>query len=260
MKEILKVNELDYYYKDKKVLDNINLSFRKGEFVGITGKNGSGKSTLAKLLAGLERPQNGGVFFDSREIDEKSIKEIRSSLSMVFQNPNNQIIANKVIDDMAFALENIGMPRAEMIKTIYETSRRLSIEELLQKNPEELSGGQKQIVAIGGILLFNPKVILLDEVTSMLDTISKERVFDLIKELRKNHSIIMITHDSKELAQTDRVIILDRGRVVEDLSPRELFSHKEILEKYDLEEPFEYELQRRLGREVYSRIGDLYGD
>lgn len=260
MTEILRVNQLDYYYRDRKVLDNINVSFNKGEFVGITGKNGSGKSTLAKLLAGLERPVNGGVFFDNREIDEKSIKDIRSSLSMVFQNPNNQIIATRVIDDMAFALENIGMPRDEMVQTINQTSRRLSIEDLLQKNPEDLSGGQKQIVAIGGILLFNPKVIILDEVTSMLDLLSKKRVFDLIKELRKNHSIIMITHDSKELAQTDRVIILDEGRVAEDLTPGKLFSDIDLLEKYDLEEPFEYELKRSLGSQVYRTVGKLYED
>ena len=252
---ILEAKELEFSYRDTKVLDNINLSFKEGRFIGITGKNGSGKSTFARLLAGLLRPHNGGVFFQSEEINEKSIHRLRPNISMVFQNPNNQIIANKVEDDMAFGLENLGLSRPQMIKLIYEVSRRLGIEELLHKNPEELSGGQKQIVAIGGILVFNPKIIILDEITSMLDLKSKKKVFELIKELKKEHTIIMISHDSKELSETDRIIIMEKGRVEEDILPHELFCNKELLDKYRLEQPFEYELLQKMGRERYESMG-----
>jgi energy-coupling factor transport system ATP-binding protein len=252
---ILEAKELEFSYRDTKILDNINLSFREGSFIGITGKNGSGKSTLGRLLAGLLRPQSGGVFFESEKIDEKTIHKLRPNISMVFQNPNNQIIANKVEDDMAFGLENLGMNRPQMVKVIYEVSRRLGIEELLHKNPEELSGGQKQIVAIGGILVFNPKIIILDEITSMLDLKSKKKVFELIKELKKEHTVIMISHDSKELSETDRIIIMDKGKVVEDTIPKSLFCNKELLDKYRLEQPFEYELLEKMGRERYESMG-----
>lgn len=257
--KILEVKNLDFSYKDKKILNNINLDFKKGKFIGITGKNGSGKSTFAKLIAGLERPHSGGVFFESKEITEESIHDIRPYISMVFQNPNNQIIASKVIDDLAFGLENLGLSRPKMIERIYETSRKLGIEHLLNKNPEELSGGQKQIVAIGGILVFNPKIIILDEITSMLDLHSKKKVFDLIKTLKNEHTIIMISHDSKELAHTDRVIIFNNGKVEEDLKPFDLFTNNSLLDKYDLEKPFDYKLFEKFP-EKCERLGVCIGN
>lgn len=259
-KIILETKELEFYYNDRKVLNNINLSFEEGRFIGITGKNGSGKSTFGRLLAGLERPHKGGVFFESEKLDEKSIHKLRPYISMVFQNPNNQIIASRVEDDLAFGLENLGVSRSKMVKLIYEVTRRLGIEELLQRNPEELSGGQKQVVAIGGVLVFNPKVIILDEITSMLDMEAKEKVFSIIKELKKEHTIIMISHDSKELSETDRVLIMDKGEVTEDTSPQKLFSNKMLLEKYNLEQPFEYELVERLGKYKYESLGVFNGD
>lgn len=257
--KILEAKNVTFFHKDKKTLNNINLSFEEGKFIGITGKNGSGKSTFAKLIAGLERPQSGGVFFESKEITEDSIHDIRPYISMVFQNPNNQIIATKVIDELAFALENLGISRSKMIKKIYETSRKLEIEHLLNKNPEELSGGQKQIVAIGGILVFNPKIIILDEITSMLDSISKKKVFNLIQTLKKDHTIIMISHDSKELAHTDRVIIFDKGEVAEDLKPFDLFTNNNLLDKYYLEKPLNFKLLEILPH-MQERLGTYYGN
>ncbi len=260
MKSIIKVEKLEFYYKEKRVLKDININFYENEIIGITGKNGSGKSTLAKILAGLERPHSGGVFFDSLDYSEKNMSYIRQNLSMVFQNPNNQIIANKVIDDMAFGLENLGIEKDFIKAKIDEISNKLGIKDLLEKNPEELSGGQKQIVAIAGVLLFSPKVIILDEINSMLDISSKKRIMAIIKELKKNHTIILISHDSRELSLTDRIIIMNKGAIEEDLKPQELFESDTLLKKYHLEKPFEYELLKRIGREKYNELRKKLGN
>ncbi len=260
MENIIKVQNLEFYYKEKKVLKGININFYRNEIVGITGKNGSGKSTLAKILAGLERPHSGGVFFDSLEYSEKNMSYIRQNLSMVFQNPNNQIIANKVIDDMAFGLENLGIKKEKIKEKIDFISEKLGIKELLDKNPEELSGGQKQIVAIAGILLFSPKVIIFDEINSMLDISSKKRIMSIIRELKKNHTIILISHDSHELSLADRIIIMNKGKIEEDLKANELFESDNLLKKYHLEKPFEYELIKKLGRGRYEELRRKFRD
>ncbi len=242
--EILKVKNGTFSFKNKKILDDISLSIKKWEFIGITGKNGSGKSTLTKILSGLEFLDEGCFLYKDKEINSKNISSIRHILSMVFQNPNNQIVGSKVIDDLAFGLENMGVPISEMITKIYEISRKLKIKNLLQRNPNYLSGGQKQKVAIAGLLVLNPEIIILDEITSMLDIESKEIIFNLILELKKEHTIIMVSHDSTELMKTDRIILLDKGKVKIDTSPKKLFHNLALLKKYKLEQPFEYLLER----------------
>lgn len=246
-KDIIKIKEVTFKYKEKEILKKLSLNIKEGEFIGITGKNGSGKSTLVKLISGLNFPDSGSIYFKDTIISKKTIEDIRTMLSIVFQNPNNQIVGSKVIDDLAFGLENIGVHRAKMVTKIYEIAKKLKIEHLLQKSPNELSGGEKQVVAIAGILLLDPKVIIFDEVTSMLDIESSELVFNLILELKKIHTIIMISHDSSELSKVDRVVLLDDGRVVNDLTPRELFLDDNLLDEYRLEKPFCYMIEQIMG-------------
>ncbi len=246
---LLETRQLNYSYKGQRVLKDLNLTFREGEFVGICGKNGSGKSTLAKLLGGLLFSEEGEVLFDGTPLTEKTILDLRSSLSMVFQNPNNQIITSRVIDDLAFGLENQGMNRERMGEAIQRVAHSMGIGGLLDRNPRELSGGQKQLVAIAGVLLFNPRVIILDEVTSMLGRISREKVFTQIQALRRDRTILMISHNSSELAQTDRILLLHQGELFEDQRTENFFSSPALLEHHQLEEPFQYRLRRFLSEE-----------
>jgi len=255
----LKVENLNFKYGDRYILNDISFSITANSFIGIAGKNGSGKSTLGKLLAGLTSPESGTIYIENEVLNESSIHSLRKVISMVFQNPNNQIIGTKVIDDLAFGLENLGVPRAKMNKKIYEISRKLNIEHLLNKDPNELSGGQKQIVAIAGILVFDPKIIILDEITSMLDLHSKKKVFEIVKILKESHTILMITHDSFELAEVDEIILLDSGKFIEKLSPKELFSNRDLVDKYRLEIPYRFELQNLFGEDI-SKLGDIYAD
>lgn len=256
VKDIIKIKEVTFKYKEKEILKKLSLNIREGEFIGITGKNGSGKSTLVKLISGLNFPDSGSIYFKDTVISKKTIEDIRTMLSIVFQNPNNQIVGSKVIDDLAFGLENIGVHRAQMVTKIYEIAKKLKIEHLLQKSPNELSGGEKQVVAIAGILLLDPKVIIFDEVTSMLDIESSELVFNLILELKKIHTIIMISHDSSELSKVDRVVLLDEGRVVDDLTPRELFLDDKLLDEYRLEKPFCYMIEQTMSSRSRGKDND----
>jgi len=173
---IIEIKDLYLKYDEKTILNGIDLDIQQGEFIGITGKNGSGKSTLARTIAGLEELSAGKIIIDGVEVTEKNFQNVRKILSMVFQNPNNQIIGTKVVDDLVFGLENHGISRDEMQKKIDEISEKLDITELLDRNPSELSGGQKQLIAIAGVLILGPKIIIFDEVTSMLDNVSKKVV------------------------------------------------------------------------------------
>lgn len=260
MKNIIEITDLYLEYDEKKILNGVNLIINKGEFIGITGKNGSGKSTLARTISGLEEITKGKIVVDGIELNNNNSQHIRKILSMVFQNPNNQIIGTKVIDDLVFGLENYGVSRSEIQNKISKISKELGIEELLYRNPSELSGGQKQIVAIAGVLILDPKIIIFDEVTSMLDNASKKLVYNQILKLVKTHTIVMITHDSRELIETERVILLENGRIREDISPDELFKNSSMLKKYNLEKPFKYIVLEELEKRGYKEIGDIYAD
>lgn len=246
MRVAVEIEELSFSYKNSKIIEGLNLSIEKGKITAIAGKNGSGKSTLGKLLVGLEKPSEGKISILGKEWTAENISIIRGDISLVFQNPNNQIIGNKVIDDLAFALENRGMDRKEMEVKILELSRKLGIEELLNRNPETLSGGQKQIVAIAGILIFNPKIIIFDEINSMLDMVWKKKLLELIKTLKKEHTIIFITHDPEELIISDRIVYLEKGRIVKDLTTKEFYRDKKFLESQSLELPFIVEIENYL--------------
>ena len=220
-------------------VENANFTIKKGEFVAIVGRNGSGKSTLARMMNALLLPTEGTVSVN--EIDtsnEEMIWEIRSHIGMVFQNPDNQIIGTSV-EDVAFGLENLGVPRDEMIRRIDWALDIVKMEKERRTEPHLLSGGQKQRCAIAGIIAMQPDCIVLDEATAMLDPIGRREVMALITKLNReqNITIVHITHHMDEVAQADRVILIDRGKIFADTTPRKMFSDVERIRAAGLEVP-----------------------
>ena len=235
-----------------RALDGISLKVKRGEFLAVIGRNGSGKSTLAKLMNALEIPTEGTVVVDGIDTSGEDVEwEIRSRVGMVFQNPDNQIIGATVEEDVAFGLENLGVPRDEMIPRIAEAAETAGLSGLLKTEPHALSGGQKQRVAIAGIIAMRPECIVLDEATAMLDPVGRREVMKVASSLNKEHGItvVHITHHMDEVAVCDRVIVIDGGKAVLSGTPRELFSDPETMRSFGLEVPavtaLVYELRKR---------------
>ncbi len=227
------------------VLENLNLNIEKGSFVAVLGHNGSGKSTLAKLTNGILFPQHGKVFVDGMETKpDDSIYDIRKKVGMVFQNPDNQIVASIVEEDVAFGVENLGVPPAECRRRVDEALKTVGMYELREKAPHKLSGGQKQRVAVAGIIAMRPQCIVLDEPTAMLDPSGRAEVIQTIKRLNREEgiTIVLITHYMDEAVQADRVIVMDSGVVKMDDTPANVFSHVEEIKKLGLDVPQATEL------------------
>lgn len=224
----------------KKILDNINLNIEKGSFVAILGKNGSGKSTLAKHFNGVLLPKEGKVYAAGIDTsDEKKLFDIRRSVGMVFQNPDNQIVATTVEEDVAFGLENIAVPYDEMVIKVEKALKTVDMYEYRKSQPHLLSGGQKQRVAIAGVVAMEPECIVFDEPTAMLDPKGRREVLATIKELKNKlgMTVVLITHYMEEAAKADRVIVMDKGRIELDGTPREVFSRVEEIKSFGLDVP-----------------------
>ncbi|MGN8914482.1 energy-coupling factor transporter ATPase [Anaerofustis butyriciformans] len=257
MSEMIEIKNVNYSYKDNEgktiveALKDVSFCVEKGSFVGIIGRNGSGKSTLAKLLNGILLPESGDILIDGMNTkDEKKIWDIRQKAGMIFQNPDNQMVATIVEEDVAFGPENLGVEPSEIRKRVDEALLSVSMSAFRDKKPHELSGGQKQRIAIAGILAMNPECIILDEPTAMLDPKGRTEVINTIKKLNeKGTTIVLITHYMEEVVSADKVIILDRGvKVLED-EPREVFAKGDILKELMLEPPYAtkvaYELKKQ---------------
>ena len=253
------INNLCYSYEQGKlVVDNVSLTIKKGSYVSLLGHNGSGKSTLAKLMIGLLPADSGTVVISGLELNDKNITAIRNKAAIVFQNPDNQFIGITVEDDIAFSLENRNVNRDEMQKLVLEYAKKVGMEEFLNKEPAYLSGGQKQRVAIADALVIKPEILILDEATSMLDPRGKRDILNLIQEMKKENpdlTVISITHDVEEAFLSDEIILLEKGRVVEQASPIILFSNQEIVNKYNLDVPFEIQVRNRLQKDGMN-VGD----
>ncbi|MBM6760188.1 energy-coupling factor transporter ATPase [Megamonas hypermegale] len=254
--EFIKIEHLTHIFKsndeqkkDLKALDDINLSINKGEFIAIIGVNGSGKSTLAKHLNGLLLPTEGACFVDGIKVeDSEEIWKIRQKVSMVFQNPDNQIIATIVEDDIAFGPENMGLPREEIRERVEFALKSLHIEHLRKFAPHLLSGGQKQLTAIAGAIAMRTNCLVLDEPTAMLDPQGRIAVMKALKELHEkyNMTIIMITHFMEEAMQTQRIIVMDDGKVIRDGTPKQIFEDKKKLKALGLEVPLSVDIADEL--------------
>ena len=247
--DYIRTDENDKVVEKTRALKDVNLSIEAGSFVCVLGHNGSGKSTLAKLINGLNLPSEGTMLISGRDTkDEKEIWNIRKETGMVFQNPDNQIIASVVEEDVAFGPENIGVPTEDIWTRVNRALHAVDMEAYRMKSPNRLSGGQKQRVAIAGTMAMIPKTIVLDEPTAMLDPSGRKEVIETIRELNKTEgvTIVLITHYMEETVNADRLIVMDQGQVVMDGTPREVFGHVEELKAIHMDVPEVTELAWKL--------------
>ena len=242
---IIKTEQLTFRYTTEEgvaptVLDEVSLSVQPGTFVAILGHNGSGKSTLAKHMNAILLPSGGKVYVDGMDTaDEKRLLDIRRKVGMVFQNPDNQIVANVVEEDVAFGPENLGVPSEEIRERVGGALRAVGMTDFARHAPHLLSGGQKQRVAIAGVLSMRPRCVVLDEPTAMLDPVGRREVMSTIKELKEKFGItlILITHHMDEAAQADRLVVMHDGRIMSDGRPADVFQNVEGLRSLGLEVP-----------------------
>ena len=253
---MIKAENLLYSYdngvkKIDAVLDNLNIEIKKGEFVAVLGHNGCGKSTLAKHMNGLLTPLGGNIYVAGMNTkDENMLWEIRKKVGMVFQNPDNQIVANVVEEDVAFAPENLGVPSEEIRRRVDDALKTVDMYRYRRHAPHLLSGGQKQRVAIAGAIAMHPECIVMDEPTAMLDPMGRAEVMETILKLKaqENMTVVLITHYMDEAALADRVVVMDDGKIVIDDVPKKVFSQVELLKSLGLDVPqvteFIYELNK----------------
>ena len=250
MSDIIETRDLRFSYPAAEgvtpvVLDGVDLKIRAGSFVAVLGHNGSGKSTLAKHMNAILLPTGGAVYVDGMDTaDDDLLLDIRRTVGMVFQNPDNQIVANVVEEDVAFAPENLGVPPEEIRRRVDDALKTVGMYEFREHAPHLLSGGQKQRVAIAGVLAMAPRCIVLDEPTAMLDPVGRREVMDTIKKLNRTAgvTVVLITHHMDEAAQADRLVVMSKGQVVADGTPKEVFSHVEALKSVGLTVPETVEL------------------
>ncbi len=255
MDEFIVVQDVFFSYdpeNEKEVeyaLSGVSMSIKKGEFVAIVGHNGSGKSTLAKHFNSIFLPTGGNIFVDGMNTkDDEHLFNIRKNVGLVLQNPDNQIVAGIVEEDVAFGCENLGVPSKEIRERVDKALEAVGMSDYARHSPDKLSGGQKQRVAIAGIIAMQPKCIVLDEPTAMLDPQGRDEVMNTIRELNSGMgiTIILITHYMEEAVLADRVIVMDQGRVLTEGTPREVFSQVELLKQHRLDVPQATELVYKL--------------
>ncbi len=268
MAAIIKTEDLHFSYPAAEgvtpvVLDGVSLSIEEGSFVAVLGHNGCGKSTLAKHMNAILLPSGGTVYVDGIDTaDDSRLLDIRRAVGMVFQNPDNQIVANVVEEDVAFAPENLGVPPAEIRQRVDDALKAVNMYDHREHAPHLLSGGQKQRVAIAGVIAMRPRCIVLDEPTAMLDPIGRKDVLRTIKELNRTRgvTVVLITHHMDEAAQADRLIVMAKGRVVADGAPKAVFSRVEELRKVGLTVPQTTQLLWELRQAGYNVPLDALSD
>ncbi|HBF4490635.1 TPA: energy-coupling factor transporter ATPase [Clostridioides difficile] len=264
MDNIVKVNNISFeYITDEaklKAIDNLSLDVKKGEFVAIIGHNGSGKSTLSKNLNAILMPTEGNILIDDMDTkEEERLWDIRQTAGMVFQNPDNQIVATIVEEDVAFGPENLGIEPKEIRRIVEESLKSVGMYDLRDRQPHLLSGGQKQRVAIAGIIAMRPKCIIFDEATAMLDPSGRKEVMKTIKRLNKeeNITVIHITHFMEEAVEADRVVVMEKGKKILEGAPREVFSKIKMLKEIGLDVPCMTELSSLLIEEGINISSDI---
>lgn len=248
----VKVSHLSFSYDGQNdVIKDVSFEIPKGSYTTIVGHNGSGKSTIAKLLIGLLKAKSGEIKILGNTLNEENVYSLRNHVGIVFQNPDNQFIGSTVADDIAFGLENHCVPQEQMQAIIEDVAARVNMSDFLDSEPTKLSGGQKQRVAIAGILAIAPDIIIFDESTSMLDPQGKASINEQIQKLHdeRNITILSITHDMEEVAQSEYVIVLKDGKVEMQGTPKQIFEHKGKLKKMKLELPFALSFSEKLKNE-----------
>ncbi len=262
MSEAIRFSHVYFSYEQNKdvveaskcTINDVSFTINKGEYVALIGHNGSGKSTIAKIIVGIleaftDGNENDGVYIDGIKMTENNYQSLQKKIGMVFQNPDNQFIGSTVQDDIAFSLENVAMPYDQMKVLVEEYSKKVGMYEYLSREPSSLSGGQKQRVAIAGTLVRHPEILVLDEATSMLDPQGRNDIRTLIRNMKKENpdlTIISITHDIEEAYQSDHVIVINKGKVIKEGTPDDVFSDEVLMKKIDLTIPFYKQLKNEL--------------
>ncbi|HEY4600462.1 MAG TPA: energy-coupling factor ABC transporter ATP-binding protein [Cerasibacillus sp.] len=248
--KLIEFRNVSFRYTDEQpwVLKDCSFTIYENEWVAIIGHNGSGKSTIAKLMNGLIFPQEGEILIGGRAVNEETVWSIRHDVGMVFQNPDNQFVGTTVQDDVAFGMENRGFSRDEMIRRIEESLAAVGMQDYRLTEPYRLSGGQKQRVAIAGVLAISPQVLILDEATSMLDPRGRLEIMHTVSNIQTDRdlSLITITHDLNEVVQAGRVIVMNKGEIWKEGTPREIFTEKKVLRQIGLDVPFTSTLAEEL--------------
>lgn len=243
MNKILEVENLTFKYEEDQeapTLDGVSFAVQAGEWVSIIGQNGSGKSTTARAIDGLLENVSGNIKIDGQILSSENVWRLRQKIGMVFQNPDNQFVGATVEDDVAFGMENQGIPREEMILRVDQALKQVNMLEFKGKEPARLSGGQKQRVAIAGIIALRPEIIILDEATSMLDPTGRAEIMRVIREIKAeyNLTVLSITHDLDEATLSDRVLVMRAGKIIKSAKPEELFASGEDMINIGLDMPF----------------------
>ncbi|MFR4001494.1 MULTISPECIES: energy-coupling factor transporter ATPase [Clostridia] len=264
MENIINVKDMTFEYvtidSKFKAIDDLSLEVKQGEFVAIIGHNGSGKSTLSKNLNAILVPTQGDIYIDGMNTkDESKLWNIRQTAGMVFQNPDNQIVATIVEEDVAFGPENLGVEPTLIRERVEDALKSVGIYELKDRQPHLLSGGQKQRVAIAGIIAMRPKCIIFDEATAMLDPSGRKEVMNVIKKLNKEENIttLHITHYMEEAVQADRVVVVDKGKKLLEGTPKEVFKNVDLLKEIGLDVPYMTELASLLREEGLDLDDDI---
>lgn len=250
MENIIEVKNLKYKYDqedEKYTLNDVSFHVKQGEWLSIIGHNGSGKSTTVRLIDGLLEAESGDIYISGDKLTADNVWEKRRLIGMVFQNPDNQFVGATVEDDVAFGLENQGVPLEEMRVRVQEALELVGMASFKKREPARLSGGQKQRVAIAGIVALRPNIVILDEATSMLDPEGRLELIRIVKEIKDEHNmtVISITHDLDEVALSDRMIVMKNGQIESTSTPAELFMRDDLIE-LDLEQPFTANLAESL--------------
>lgn len=250
---IISLNHVSFTYSESKVpaVQDVSFNVKKGEWFTILGHNGSGKSTITRLINGLlwsDENDADSIIVDGDPLNEQNLWKIRNKVGIVFQNPDNQFVGATVAEDVAFGLENRGVPREQMLSIVDKAIQEVGMSDYKTAEPSNLSGGQKQRVAIAGILAVKPKILILDEATSMLDPRGHDEIISLVKKMKDKNdlTVISITHDINEIMLADHVLILNDGKAIAQGTPKDVFKNEKLIDSIGLEEPFIFKLIKKL--------------
>ena len=258
MENIVEIKKLDFKYGEKQIFDKLTLNIKKGSFTSIIGPNGSGKSTLMKLIVGLLKAE-GTIKVDGITMGQDTFKDIRKKIGIVFENPDNQFVSETVMDEIAFSLENMNCEKKMIRERVKEVAALLGIEDILEKEPHSLSGGQKELVSLASALSIHPQILILDEALDMIDNNRRENILSILTELNKDGlTVINITHNSEELLYGNEIIVMNNGEIKEQGETKELLRKEKLFKNNGLELPFVVDLSYKL--KYYGLVDDIVLD